>query len=87
MFTFYIRFCIKQYNIKVTGMNIYSILKKNKIDLDVTKFFHFCIIDKLGKTILEANSKSQDKVKFISPGLYHIEINQDNGILQQKIII
>lgn len=68
-------------------MNIYSILKKNKIDLDIQQIFQYSILDQLGKTILESNSQRNSENIQLSPGLYHLEINHEKGIVQQKIII
>ena len=68
-------------------MNIYSILQKNRIELDLQQYFHFSILDKLGETVVEVNSKSLQQILKISPGLYHLEINNDKGTVQQKIII
>jgi hypothetical protein len=68
-------------------MNIHSLLKKNKVDIDWQQFFHLAILDKLGKTIFESNSPSPNKILKINPGLYHLEINHDKGTYQQKIIV
>lgn len=68
-------------------MNIYSILKKNKIELDMQQFFHYSILDMLGTTIVETNSKSSTINLRINPGLYHLEINHEKGTFQQKVIV
>lgn len=68
-------------------MNIFAILKKNKIDLDNSQFFQYSILDQLGQTLLESNSKSAEQIIYLSPGLYHLELNYEQGIYQQKIII
>jgi len=68
-------------------MNIYSIFKKNKIEIDWQLFFQYSILDKLGKTIFESNSRNPDKKIILNPGLYHLEINFDKSTFHQKIII
>lgn len=68
-------------------MDIFSVLKKNKIEVDSQQYFHFSILNHLGKTMIENTSKNPQKNINLSPGLYHIEINSDKQTIQSKIII
>ena len=68
-------------------MNIFSIIKKNKIEIDFHQFFQFSILNQLGETVIENTSKNYKKPLGLSPGLYHLEINSANDIIQSKIII
>ena len=73
--------------INQSAMNIFSILKKNKIEMDFYQFFHFSILNHVGETIVENDSRNPRKVLNLSPGLYHLEINSDKETIQSKIVI